>query len=147
MTPKAPVEPADLTKRVTLQSVTLAGDDEGGRGAEAWADVATVWAKVEDGPGTTPDVAGSPNARRTGTAWIRSRADVAPNGWRLVLNGRALNVAAVAADGGGRLLKVDWAERVGATVTPTPTPDPDPAADPSLDFSDAANSMYFPVLF
>ena len=42
---KRPLNPADLTERITIQTSSVVADDQGGR-ATTWSTLATVWAAV-----------------------------------------------------------------------------------------------------
>ena len=90
---------AGMRERVTLQSPLRAANGAGGA-VVSWTDVATVWAKVEEGAGGERLVGERLSAQAKLTLTIRYRAGLTPE-MRALWNGRVLNIRAVR-DKGGR---------------------------------------------
>lgn len=85
--------PALLTKRLTLQAVARTPDGQGGY-AEAWADVATVWAQLEPLSGYERMQAQKLDAPLSHKAMIRYRPGLT-TAMRAVYQGRVLDIKEV----------------------------------------------------
>lgn len=103
--------PGQLDQRVTIQSKTRTTDDMGGA-AEAWADVATVWAFVRPMRGNEVLDADRVEARGMFRFVIRERA--IDETQRIVWQGETYNVRMVHRRGGRPLyLDIDAERGVG----------------------------------
>ena len=99
-----------LRHRVTLQEPTTT-QDEFGAPVVTWADVATVWARVETTSGDESIDMGRASASLTHTITIRQRPGVLPT-WRVLWNARVLEIASVVADNVGREMVLNCTEAV-----------------------------------
>jgi SPP1 family predicted phage head-tail adaptor len=87
---------APYRHRVTIQAVTLIFDDMGGW-EETWADLATVWARVEALKGDEYFAAAQMQNSVSHRVTMRYRADLTPT-HRLIFEGRTLDIEAVLPD-------------------------------------------------
>lgn len=100
---------AEMRERVTLQSPMRAADGAGGADV-SWTDVATLWAKVEEGAGGERLTGERLAAQAALTLTIRYRAGVTTE-MRALWNARVLNIRAVRDKGGRkRFLTLDCEE-------------------------------------
>lgn len=83
-----------LRHRVTIQAET-ATTDAGGGYASAWADVATVWARLEAMEGRELVLGGVIRGDASHRVTMRYRAGVTPDN-RIVYDGRVFDVVSVA---------------------------------------------------
>lgn len=97
-----------LRHRVTLQRRTVTRESYGGE-TVTWADVATVWARVEAIGGREYYGAGQTLAESTYTVAMRYRRDVAPS-MRLVYGLWVFDVTAVIPDAKNAMLTVGCRE-------------------------------------
>jgi SPP1 family predicted phage head-tail adaptor len=82
--------------RVIIQSFTAVSDGMGGW-EETWADLATVWARVEALKGEEYFAAAQMQNSVSHRVTMRYRADLTPS-HRLIFEGRTLNIEAVLPD-------------------------------------------------
>ena len=87
---------APYRHRVTIQAVTLIFDGMGGW-EETWADLATVWARVEALKGEEYFAAAQMQNSVSHRVTMRYRADLTPT-HRLIFEGRTLDIEAVLPD-------------------------------------------------
>jgi len=87
---------APYRHRVTIQAVTLIFDAMGGW-EETWADLATVWARVEALKGDEYFAAAQMQNSGSHRVTMRYRADLTPT-HRLIFEGRTLDIEAVLPD-------------------------------------------------
>jgi len=98
-----------MRERVTLQSPLRVADGAGGADV-SWTDVATLWAKVEEGAGGERLTGERLAARAALTLTLRYRAGITTE-MRAFWNGRVLNIRAVRdADGRKRFLTLECEE-------------------------------------
>ena len=105
------IDPGALRHECGLEAATLAPDGAGGH-AESWAEIATVFARVE--PVSASSGFGADQSLETVThrVTVRHRADVA-SGMRLTRGGRILDIVTVHdPDESGRYLVLSARERV-----------------------------------
>jgi SPP1 family predicted phage head-tail adaptor len=88
-----------LDQRVTIQRRT-AGQDARGQALETWADVATVWARVQPRRGRDFFAAAQDQATFDCTVWMRHRTDVLASD-RLLWNGQPLDIVGQPVNVGG----------------------------------------------
>ncbi len=91
----------ELDQRVQLQKQVRV-PDAGGGNAHEWETQATVWAHVRPQSGSEREHSDRLNAEGGHRVAIRYRSDVNES-WRIVWNGRAMNIR-FAQDSGGRSL-------------------------------------------
>ncbi len=87
------LDPGMLRHELSLQSAQRAGDDAGGF-AEAWVEIATVFARLEPAQAKSFFRAGQRMEEVTHQITIRHRADVA-SGMRFELQGRAFLILSI----------------------------------------------------
>ncbi len=85
-----PIDPGELTERVTLQSRSVT-QDVYGQATITWVDVATVWARVRALTAREFFAAAQVQPEASLKVLIRQRSDVTAT-WRLVWQGRAHDI-------------------------------------------------------
>lgn len=85
-----PIRAGELRHKVTLQQEISKDDNHGGQ-VLAWADVATVWAKIEPISGTEAIVARQVQDSLTHKIWLRWRPGVVAK-MRLLFGKRVFNI-------------------------------------------------------
>ena len=86
-----------LDRRITIQSPTSTRDGAG-QPVEAWALLATVWARVEHLRGKEPFQGQEFNAQRTSVFTIRYRTDLDET-MRIIFDGDTYDILAIAEKG------------------------------------------------
>lgn len=86
-------EIADLNNRVTLQSLTDTSDGQGGA-EEVWADVATLWAKLQPTSSRERNFSSQIQYQRTHVAWIRHRSDIT-SAMRILFDSRYFQIKGI----------------------------------------------------
>ena len=100
---------AEMRERVTLQSPLRVADGAGGADV-SWTDVATLWAKGEEGAGHERLTGERLAGQAALTLTLRYRAGITTE-MRALWNGRVLNIRAVRDKGGRkRFLTIDCEE-------------------------------------
>ena len=94
-----------LRRRVTIQQQTSTVDDFG-EPEDTWADVATVWASVEDLSAKEALRDTAYTAQITTVVTMRHRTDI-ESGMRIVDGNRTLEIAAPAIDKEGRIRQIE----------------------------------------
>lgn len=100
----------ELRHRVTIQQATTSRDEFGAE-VQTWADVATVWAKVETTAGDETIDAARASASLTHTITIRNRTGLLPT-QRVLWGERVLEIGSVVADNVGREMTLVCSEIV-----------------------------------
>jgi len=111
-----PIQPSELTERVTIQSNTTSTDDQGGR-SSSWGTLATVWASVRSLTSREAIQARAVASRVGFVVAVRYRSDVTAKmrvswtpSWSSGTSARYLEIHGIRPDRGRQLIELDCSE-------------------------------------